>query len=177
MKRDISNWRSAKYVRFIVRTAFALVVLAVVGLVWPARLGGSSTFVMVHGNSMAPAYRDGDLVIARTQDRYAPGDVVLLRVRAVAPSPTNPLVVHRIRDIDSDGNLVTQGDNRSTADNFNATVDDVFGVTTQRIPHVGNLIWWMSRWWVLAAIVGVCCARSASDRYDRQNIRKAAMST
>ena len=60
-------------------SALVALVLAAVWLFWPSALGGGTTYVATHGNSMEPGFHTGDLAILRPADRYAVGDVVAYR--------------------------------------------------------------------------------------------------
>jgi len=74
------------------------------------------SFHVVQSNSMETTIMTGDLVIAKStsQDKVKVGDIVVF----VCEDQTLPIygeyVVHRVVEIDSDGNIWTQGDNRKT---------------------------------------------------------------
>src|SRR3546814_878908 len=91
----------------------------------PPSLGGSTSFVMVAGESMEPTYHTGDLVIVRKRDRYQVGDVVAFKT--AAKSDGNLLVIHRVVDVLPDGRLRLQGDNNDFVDPWEPTVDQVAG--------------------------------------------------
>ena len=63
----------------VVLVAFLLVFL------WPQRLGGKSELLVVHGDSMEPAFANGDIVLVRSRDSYHVGDSVVFRVPRVRP--------------------------------------------------------------------------------------------
>ena len=135
----------------VVLVAFLLVFL------WPQRLGGKSELLVVHGDSMEPAFANGDIVLVRSRDSYHVGDSVVFRV------PRGPAegmrVVHRITAIDAaTGALTTRGDNRLTDDHFGITVDDVDGRVVLHIPWAGQVLFIVSRWWFLAPVLGVLTA-------------------
>jgi signal peptidase I len=138
--------------------AFALAAIAAWGI-WPSRLGGATTVLAVEGNSMLPTYRNGDLVVARSDGGYETGDVVVIRV-AIGDAGRHALVVHRIIDVRSDGSVVTKGDNRATADGFPTTVDDIVGRARWRLPRGALLLHLLSSWPVLALITGTLVAVS-----------------
>ncbi|HEY9562674.1 MAG TPA: signal peptidase I, partial [Nocardioides sp.] len=85
----------------------------------PPSLGGSTSFVMVAGESMEPTYHTGDLVIVRKRDRYQVGDVVAFKT--AAKSDGNLLVIHRVVDVLPDGRLRLQGDNNDFVDPWEPT--------------------------------------------------------
>src|SRR5207237_543966 len=79
-------------------------------LLWPATLGGSTTYVVTHGISMEPRFSTGDLALLRSAGSYDVGDVIAY------PSPTlGTVVMHRIVARDGDA-FVPEGDNNSRQD-------------------------------------------------------------
>lgn len=131
------------------------VVIAVVLIVWvwPTRFGGRTTVLAVDGNSMKPTFDNGDLVVARNRDHYNVGDIIIFKVPTSVGHTAN--VVHRIVALNADGTIVTQGDNRLTADSFHTTAHDVIGQARWRIPDGAITLRILSRWWLLAVITGV----------------------
>jgi signal peptidase I len=140
--------------RKVMRIVWALVTLALFGALafalWPARLGGSATFVVVRGHSMEGTYAQGDLLYARTKDHYAVGDVAVYRIPKGDPG-AGALVVHRIKAILPNGHYLFQGDNKaapddetpSRADIVAAPLLDLGDLPTRLLmiaPFVGTLI-------------------------------------
>lgn len=121
---------------------------------WPARLGGDTTIVIVEGHSMEPTYHPGDLIIARHEDRYDPGDVVVFQIPIPGRS-RRALVIHRLLQVGDDGRITTQGDNRANPDEFQLTVNDIVGRADLRIREGGTILLFGSRWWILAILSGV----------------------
>lgn len=121
---------------------------------WPARFGGSTSMIIVEGRSMEPTYSSGDLVIARAEHRYVPGQVVVVRVTPPGDGSPPALVVHRLLDVASDGHITTRGDNRALADGFSLTTADIVGRADARIPGGGTVLVVLSRWWMLALFAG-----------------------
>lgn len=125
--------------RALIRTGdvlLALIVLVtVIGLAmaWPARFGGSSTFVFVAGPSMEPTLRNGDLVIARRRSGTEIGDLIVFRVPQ--PGTSNRLVVHRVIGGDSTNGFITQGDNNPTVDAYRPTGTDIVGTVWVHSHH------------------------------------------
>ncbi len=115
-----------------------LVGLALV--VWPVRLGGAATFVVVRGHSMEGTYAQGDLLYARTSGSYAVGDVAVYRIPKGKPG-AGALVVHRIKAINPDGTYLFQGDNKPSPDDVTPSradlvakpIVDLSGVPTRAI--------------------------------------------
>jgi signal peptidase len=120
---------------------------------WPQRLGGATTVVVVVGHSMEPTYHTGDVVIARRSDSYRPGDIVAVRV--ATPSGDTRLIIHRLMEVRPDHHIVTQGDNRSLPDSFDFTTDAIAGKASLMVPKGGMILWLLSRWWMLAMAAGL----------------------
>lgn len=105
--------------------------LSALWLFWPSALGGGTTYVVTHGNSMEPAFHTGDLAILRPAGGYAVGDVVAYR----SPS-LDTVVMHRIVD-EENGRLVLQGDNNDWSDADETLPDEVLGELFLRVPRGG----------------------------------------
>lgn len=145
------SWLSVRHVISVVLLVLATVLI---WWLWPARLGGPTTIVIVEGHSMEPTYHSGDLIIARRQHHYDTSDVIVFR--ATIPGRTQPaLVIHRLLQVGSDGRITTQGDNRTNPDSFQLTTDDIVGRAELDVPNGGTILWFLSRWWILAAVTGL----------------------
>ena len=138
--------------RTVARLIPSLIVVLLIVATWPTRFGGSTTVLAVDGTSMQPTFHSGDLVVARTQDRYHVGDIIVFKVATTAGHNAN--IVHRIIAIEADGSFVTQGDNRSTADGFHTTRHDILGHVELRIPYGATTLRVLSRGWLLALLTG-----------------------
>jgi signal peptidase I len=123
------------------------VLLAAVWLLLPTELGGSTTYVTTHGNSMEPDFRTGDLAILRPSASYGMGDVV-----AYDSAELGTTVMHRIIDRD-DHRFITRGDNNSWIDPDEPTSEDMLGELWFSIPQGGKALAAMRSPWVLSAIV------------------------
>lgn len=112
-------------------------IVALTVVLWPASLGGATTWITVTGASMEPTYHLGDLVLARSGGDHDVGDVVVFAV----PEGTaaGSLVIHRIVDRRDDGSWVTQGDNRDTADQWRVHDEHVVGRPVLQLPRAGRL--------------------------------------
>jgi signal peptidase I len=115
-------------------SAVAALVLAAAWFLWPASLGGATTFVSTHGISMEPGFSTGDLAVLRPADTYAVGDVVAYRSETL-----DTIVMHRIVSGDASG-FVTQGDNNDWLDEDRPTQEQVLGSLVLRIPRGGAFI-------------------------------------
>src|SRR5437868_15122800 len=102
-----------------------LAALSLVGAGWfflaPAVLGGSTTYVVTHGNSMEPEYHDGDLVVVRPADGYHVGDVAAYRSGSL-----HTIVLHRIVGRDGD-RYVFKGDHNHWLDSERPTSAPLVG--------------------------------------------------
>ncbi len=98
----------------------------------PQQFGGSTTYVIVAGDSMTPNYLLGDLVIVREQAAYRVGDAVTYE------HPEIGYVFHRIVDVDEEGRFVMQGDHNSWQDQYHPSTADVIGKLWLHVPKVGK---------------------------------------
>ena len=110
--------------------------------------------VVVDGNSMAPTYSNGDLIVARSDDRYRPGDIVVFKFDLPGELHHEALIVHRLIAIDANGRLTTQGDNRRVADGFSLTTSNIVGRAVLRLPKGGTILRLLSRWGILGFVAG-----------------------
>jgi signal peptidase I len=122
------------------------VLLAAVWLLLPTELGGSTTYVTTHGNSMEPDFRTGDLAILRPAATYGMGDVV-----AYDSAQLGTTVMHRIIDRD-DHRFITRGDNNSWIDPDEPTSDEILGELWFSIPQGGKALAAMRSPWVLGVV-------------------------
>lgn len=99
----------------------------------PSVLGGPVTYSIVSGHSMEPTYEPGDYVIARTEDHYAEGDIVVFEV-------PGGVIVHRIVGGSAEQGFVTQGDNNLGIDPWRPSGESILGETWVHIPKLGILI-------------------------------------
>ena len=123
--------------RRVLRALRSLAALAVLGafayIVWPIMLGGSATFVVVRGHSMEGTYHQGDLLYARNDQGFAPGDVAVYRVPKGKPG-AGALVVHRILRQLPDGTYLFQGDNKKAPDDVTPSRKDIVATNVTAIP-------------------------------------------
>lgn len=103
-------------------------------LAGPTWLGGPVSYVITTGSSMAPHFRDGDLVVVRESESVGVGDVAAYR------SPLfDAVVLHRVVGLE-DGRLVFKGDNNSWIDPEIADADQLIGVAVLRVPRAGTAV-------------------------------------
>jgi len=109
------------------------VLLAGFILLAPTSLGGTASWVVTTGNSMAPRITTGDLVIVRTSSSYRVGDVV-----AYASAELDQTVLHRVVSIEGD-HYTFRGDHNDFDDPEQPTRQQFIGAELLHIPSGG--IW------------------------------------
>jgi signal peptidase I len=113
----------------------ALLLLAAGGWwLWPATLGGRTTYLVTQGVSMEPAFHSGDLALVRPASGYGVGDVVAYRSGTV-----HSVVMHRIVAVE-DGLFRLRGDNNSWVDPDRVPPSDVVGRLVGQVPRGGDLL-------------------------------------
>ena len=113
--------------------ASAAFILAWFFLLRPDFLGGPASYVIVSGESMEPGLQSGDLVVARRQADYHPGDVVAFGVGGGK-------VIHRIVGGSAGEGFVMQGDNNQGRDPWRPRGDDILGKMWFSVPGAGRLL-------------------------------------
>jgi signal peptidase I len=131
----------------------------------PATLGGDVSYVIVDGDSMEPAYRDGDLVIAEKRASYGVGDVITYR--AGGELDDLRLIIHRIVGGSEAEGFVTQGDNRDRTDPWSPTSASIKGATRWHLPYAGRLLDGL-RNPVTLGVLGALAAALGGRRIDRK---------
>lgn len=130
--------RTHRYWRVLGQIFAWAVVAAIAWLIWPTSLGGNTSFVIVSGQSMAPTYESGDLVIA--YDIAADvGDVIVYSPASLDGAQ----VVHRIIGGDAEAGWQVQGDNNDFVDPFFPSGGEVRGVVLFHLPHAGAFTTWL----------------------------------
>lgn len=111
---------------------FMVLALAILWIIFlrPAALGGSTTYVRVHGGSMEPTFYGGDLAVVRRSSAYKVGDIVAFEAEG-------GMVIHRIIGGSAEEGYRTQGDARDTADAWNPGPDLIAGKLWFSIPYAG----------------------------------------
>lgn len=112
-----------RYLSFFGGIALWGVVAFSAWVLWPTSLGGSTSFVVVSGDSMKPLYAPGDLVVAR-KGVPAVGDVVVYRPDGLGDAK----VVHQIVGGDGVAGWDVKGVNNAWLDQWHPTNADVVGV-------------------------------------------------
>src|SRR5688572_7791531 len=97
----------------------------------PPQLGGSTSYVVVTGNSMEPLLHADDLAVVRDAPHYAVGDVA-----AYDSEELDQLVLHRIVDLE-EGSFVFQGDNNDFLDPERPADDELQGSLWVNVPKAG----------------------------------------
>jgi signal peptidase I len=125
----------------------------------------------ITSDSMAPAIRRGDLLLAAANPGagLGPGTVVVFE-----DSGSGSLVTHRIAAVNLDGTYSTRGDANRGLDSTPLRPEQVIGVGRLLVPLVGlPLVWvWSGQWlhlasWATLTALAVWTSRYAlSDAYD-----------
>ncbi|TVR25123.1 MAG: signal peptidase I [Ilumatobacter sp.] len=139
--------------RRIASAVLTLVIVVLVILLWPARFGGSTHWIIVAGNSMEPTYDLGDVVLTRSTTTPTVGDVVVFEVPYGVGEGS--LVIHRIIGERDDGSFVMQGDNRDTADQWRVRPEHVVGTPLLRLPGFGKVVAAISSGALVAPALGL----------------------
>lgn len=108
------------------------------------------SFVNILSGSMEPTVSAGDLVVCKEQDFYNINDPVLFEDQGF-------LVLHRIVDIDEDGNFITKGDANNVNDKAEVQFKNVYGKMVGVFPGWGSTLSYLSSrmgafWSILAAL-------------------------
>jgi signal peptidase I len=118
-------------------------VAIVAAVVWfmilrPQWLGGPAMYVVVRGDSMLPAYQNGDLLVIVAQAGYSVGEPAAYRVPP-GEVGAGHIVFHRIIS-SADGHYTLQGDNNAAPDPSTPSYHDMVGAVVVQVPHLGTLI-------------------------------------
>jgi signal peptidase I len=142
VRRSISIPRRSG-LRRAVSGVMTLLTLALLGF-WfvalrPLSLGGAADYTVIHGNSMWPLYRDGDLIITHQQSTYTAGEIVAYHVPE-GEIGQGDLVIHRIVGGSTSTGLQLKGDNNPNVDPWHPRLADVAGSTWLQIPRAGRVL-------------------------------------
>lgn len=135
------------------RLVALLAVLATLGslfLVLPEPFGARLGVATIAGNSMAPTYEDGDVVLIWRSGDYRPGAVIAYAVPAgqVGEGST---VVHRVID-ESPTGYRTQGDHNLRPDPWVAPDDDIRGRVVLSVANGTGVLPWVAAAVALLAV-------------------------
>ena len=133
---------------------FALILTVGAVYLWPVRFGGRSTLVLINGKSMEPTMHTGDVVILRQRSAYQAGDIAVFRVPAGQPGEGHP-VVHRVIKVNPDGTFLFKGDNNTSFDPWDPTINDVLGKRVVLVPKLGLALLSLSRPIPIGIFVGL----------------------
>lgn len=127
------RWR-----RWILDGVVLAMVIVAVAWAWPAQFGGTTSYVIVSGQSMAPTYENGDVVIAQPGD-VSLNDIIVYRVPE-GEAGAGVQVVHRVVGGDGEAGWELIGDNNASTDQWQPTDDDVVGRVVLHLPGAGRLL-------------------------------------
>ena len=148
-------------------------VAVVLWFTWPARLGGAATFVVVHGHSMDPTFRSGDVVLVRRAGSYHVGEIAAYHIPK-GQAGAGHGVIHRITKAEG-GHYTFRGDNRTTEDQWHPTAKDILGRVVLRIPMPGETFWAILPW-LWCAAVGIVVTWMFWPTHHHRRGRRAASS-
>ncbi len=117
----------------------------------PTALGGSTSYVFVEGESMAPELSWGDLAIVR-KGSYEVGDVVAFRL---SEDEGGAFVIHRIVGGNETDGFLIRGDNADEPDLWRPTGDEIVGKLWLNVPGGADWLRVVSAPLPLAALVGI----------------------
>lgn len=139
----------------VLQVGALLLTLVLIGtwlaLLRPTALGGSTSYVFVDGESMAPELSWGDLAIVR-KGSYDVGDVVAFRL---SEDEGGAFVIHRIVGGNETAGFLTQGDNADELDFWQPTVDEIVGKLWLNVPGGADWLRVVSAPLPLAALMGI----------------------
>lgn len=144
----------SRLVRWASTGILVLTVLAWAVFLRPGFLGGPASYVIVAGESMEPVLHTGDLVVARRQGSYRPGDVVAFKVPEGEPG-AGSMVIHRIVGGSGDAGWILQGDNKDEPDFWRPTDDEISGKRWLLVPRAGHVLVLLRSPLVFAVAAGV----------------------
>ena len=154
----------------LVTTALLVALAAAAWMMWPASLGGRTTYVITHGVSMEPGFHTGDLAILRAASSYRVGDVAAYRSDTL-----HSVVMHRIHALDATGAFVFKGDNNSWLDPDHPTAAKVVGRLALRVPAGGRYLHLTHTPWALT-LLGALMIGTGSTKAHRRRRRHAQRS-
>ena len=131
-------------------------------LLRPLMFGGPATYVVIHGNSMYPTFREGQLVITHRQASYGVGDIVAYRVPKGRVG-SGYLVIHRIVGGSPDAGFLMKGDHNGYQDPWRPSSTDIVGSSWIVVPIVGRLLV-VVRQPIVAAIIAALAALFVTGR-------------
>ncbi len=128
-----AHTRVRRLLSFLGNTALWVVIAFNAYFLWPATLGGATTFIIVSGHSMEPEYHTGDLVVARAGVPSI-GDNIVYTPEGYG----NAKVVHQVIGGDAETGWVVKGINNSWTDPWTPKGDEVVGIVTVLLPNFGR---------------------------------------
>lgn len=141
----------------VIRVSMLVISVPLLIYLWPSSLGGRSTIVFVSGESMLPTISTDDLVVARSADSYAIGDVVVVEIPEGEPG-AGERIIHRLVGGSSTAGWFTQGDNRDYPDQWMLSDADIVGRAAVIAPFgdetrlLFTLMLWPVTWSMVCAI-------------------------
>ena len=159
--------------RYVRAAALVAVLVPAWFFLAPPQLGGSTSYVVVTGNSMEPLLYADDLVLVRDGAFYEVGDVA-----AYQSEELDQLVLHRIVESE-EGSFVFQGDNNDFLDPERPGDDELEGSLWVTVPKAGAAIRFMQGPIGMAiaavlvlALLGVFSVKRSRKRSGRHSVKR-----
>lgn len=165
VRRD-SLWARTFGVRRLLADVIAIGVIALMAFaIWPVRLGGATSYIIIKGTSMEPKFHTGDLAVLRTEGAYHRGDIVAYKIPR-GNAGAGHLVIHRIIGR-SHGGFLMQGDNRTTPDTWYPKPSEILGKFRVLVPLPGITFWALLPWvccgLIGGAVIWICWPRESEE--------------
>lgn len=129
--------KSFKIVYYIFIAFIVVVAVLLVISVFP--ITGNIKWMIVQSGSMAPAIKQGSIVMVKPVADYKIGDVITFGPYSKTKAPTT----HRIYDIkvvEGEPTYITKGDVNNAPDNREITKKDVLGKVLFSVPYLGFVV-------------------------------------
>ncbi|PZR60739.1 MAG: signal peptidase I [Chloroflexi bacterium] len=139
-----------KLANYVALAALALLIGIWVLVLRPQSLGGATSYIVIRGSSMLPAYATGDLLIVRAAPAYGLGDVLAYRVPD-GDIGAGRIVVHRVVGVDHNG-FRLRGDHNSALDPWTPRAADIVGKVWVGVPNLGRILAFLHQPVLLAAL-------------------------
>lgn len=126
--------------------------------------------VVIASDSMLPAIRAGDVIVARPHSGIGLGSGAVV---VFDPGDGRGLVTHRIAAAHDDGTYTTGGDANASTDSTPLRPDQVIGVGALRVPYVGLPLLWLQSG-SPGKVLGLLAALGVAIRFARSTPTDAA---
>lgn len=110
---------------------------------------------VVSGTSMEPTYKNGDIIIAFKEDSYSIGDNIVFQPDEVEASCPRCHIVHRIVEINEQGQYMTRGDNNDFNDQWWLNHSEVLGAERFHLNtgEIGTVLFSVTFWFFILSVL------------------------